>query len=239
VPGYVRKPTEVVYHTSKAPMSSTPSGRSPITVPGSSHLSPSPTVVSGPAKVSYYVARYHDCSGYVQSGNDVEASLQIGPLSSYDCISAAELTSWFPRIRQIDATDGALFYHYESKRTDRNGTSLSFTSSWGSPCILGVTLTQRSSDLPRYKAAMQRQEACMLPHMDAFCRSHPPFDWGAGDVQDEMARYAVRQCGSLDKFIAETPGSARPHEPLIAIEQGISTPCSRVRAKLEAKAKGQ
>ena len=67
-PGYHKKPTEVVYHTAKQALPSTASGRSPITVPGSSHLSPSPTVVSGPAKVSYYVARYHDCSGFVQSG---------------------------------------------------------------------------------------------------------------------------------------------------------------------------
>ncbi|RYG90188.1 MAG: hypothetical protein EON59_00210 [Alphaproteobacteria bacterium] len=174
----------------------------------------------------------------MQSRNDVEASLQIGPLSSYDCITDAELKNWFPSVRQLDATDGALFYQYESKQADRNGTALSFTSSWGSPCILGVTLTQRSSDLPKYKAAMQRQEACMLPHMDAFCRSHPPFDWGAGDVQDQMANYAVRQCGVLDKFIAETPKSARPRERAIALERGISTPCSRVRAKLETIATG-
>jgi len=86
----------MVFYTSMESLPSTPSARPPITVPGSSHVSPSPTVVSGPAKVSYQMARYHDCSGFVRSGNDVEANLQNGRLSSYDCINDVELTSVVP-----------------------------------------------------------------------------------------------------------------------------------------------
>jgi hypothetical protein len=231
-PGYQKKPTDVVYHTAAQPLPLTQSGRSPVTVPGFGNPSPSQTIVSGPAKVSYFVIRFHDCSGYVQSSNDVEATLDIGPLSAYDCITTAELNFWFPRTQQLDATDGALVYYYGSKQTERNGASLTFTSSVGAPCLMGVTLTQRSSDVPRHQAARQRQESCMLPHMEAFCRSHPPFDWAAGDVQDEMASYAVRQCGALDKFIAGTPENARLRETPTPVEQGVSTPCSRVRARL-------
>jgi hypothetical protein len=52
-----------------------------------------------------------------------------------------------------------------------------------------------------------------------------------------MASYAVRQCGALDKFIADTPENARLRETPTPVEQGVSTPCSRVRARLALEKK--
>lgn len=73
----------------------------------------------------------------------------------------------------------------------------------------------------------------MLPHEEQFCRIHPPFGWGDGDVQDEMAAFAVKQCGTLDKFLASTPKNAKPiNQRPIPYDPYKSTPCSRVQAAL-------
>ncbi len=232
--GYTKRQTRVTRFDAASGLQSTPFGRSSLTVPGFGFLNSKPTEVSGETKIRYYVSENHDCSGYVQSSNDIEADLEIGPLSTYDCISARELLGWFPRIRQIDATDGALVYYYESARTRRNGVALSLSSFVATPCLLDVRLSQRSRDTSRYQAAKQKQEACMLPHEERFCRSHPPFGWGAGDIEDEMASFAVRQCGTLDKFLTSTPKNAQPTnygEPFEA-DPDKSTPCSRVSAVL-------
>jgi hypothetical protein len=237
-PGYAKRQTKVTYFDAASGLQPTPFGRSSITRPGFGIINSEPAEISGETKIRYYVSENHDCSGYVQSSNDIEADLEISPLSTYDCISAGELLEWFPDARQGDATDGALVYYYESARTKQNGTELSFTSFVATPCLLSLRLSQRPRDTLRYQAAQQKQEACMLPHEERFCRSHPPFGWGAGDIQDEMASYAVRQCGTLDKFLTDTPKNARPtnhDEPFEAYDPDKSTPCSRVSARLRGQ----
>lgn len=235
-PGYTKQATTVRSYTPASDLGPTSFGRPSIVRPGFGLINSQPAEISGPTKIIYYVSENHDCSGYVQSGNDIDANLDIGPLSTYDCISPVKLLGWFPKIVRGYATDGAEVYYYQSHNTDSNGSTLSFNSFFGTQCILGIRLTQRSSDSTHYRAAKQRQEACMLPHEEQFCRIHSPFGWGDGDVQDEMAAFAVKQCGALDKFLASTRMSATPINQSTPPEEGDpnkSTPCSRVHAALQ------
>ena len=233
-PGYTKRQSKITYFDAASDLQPTLFGRPSLTRPGFGIINSEPAEISGETKIRYHVSDNYDCSGYVQSGNDIEADLVISPLATYDCVSTGELLGWFPGVKQGDATDGALVYYYESAKTKRNGIGLSFTSFVGTPCLLSLSLSQRPKDSLRYQAAKQKQEACMLPHEERFCRSHPPFRWGDGDIQDDMASYAVRQCGALDKFLAKTPRNARPtthNEPFEAYDPE-STPCSRVSAHL-------
>lgn len=220
-PGYSKHDSRIVHYT----VAPTP---------------PSADALPGLASLLYLVTEHHDCSGYVQSGNDIDAELQIAPRAAGLCLTGNELMEWFKGITQGYATDGGLVYYYRSDRSARNGVMLSFLASVDNPCV-GIVLYQRAGDTLRHRVAKQSQYACMLPHEAAFCRAHAPFDWAAGDVQDEMANYAVQRCGALDRFIALTPKTVRPSdldEPdpsamsEAALDPHASTPCSRVEAAI-------
>lgn len=236
-PGYRMRPSVITSHD-PIRLDPTPFGKPSITRPGFGVINSEPAEISGPTQVHYFLSENHDCSGYVQSNNELTAQLDIGPLSTYDCIAPGEIEYWFPKIVRGYATDGAEIYYYESEASHRTGSTLIFRGFAMTECLLSVSLAQSPSDSLHYQAAKQKQAECMLPHEAAFCRSHAPFGWGDGDIQDEMAAYAVRQCGALDKFLALTPANARPIDtplPPGTVDPQQSTPCSRINAMLAAR----
>ena len=194
--------------------------------------SPPPVAVSDAPHLTYLIATEHDCTGYIRLNEETRAELQIGPLNSLDCISDEDLHAWLPAVQRGYATDGAEVSHYENRRA---GLLASFDSAAGSPCLLSLSIRQEPRLIPRYQAAKQRQRACMVPHRIEFCRRHPPFGWGDGDVQSDMDSYAARACGTLDSFFAHTPVGAQPRDVSLAPEDPQhSTPCSRAEAELTA-----
>ena len=233
-PGLTKRDGVTTFYTESPGLAlqATQFGRASIVRPGFGTINSESGTVSGTTRLTYYVTENHDCSGYISASNAVVADLSIGPISTYDCITPGELRGWLPQAQDAYATDGAIVSYY----TGKNGAVITFNFFVGTPCLLAVSFRQDPADTPRYRAAAQDQAACMLPHEAKFCAAHAPFDWGAGDVQDEMARFAVAKCGSFDAFLKRTRPSARPRESLLAVEAdpGRSTPCSMVQARLAA-----
>ena len=81
-------------------------------------------------------------------------------MSTFDCVSSAELQHWLPAAQDVHATDGAEVWEYENGRT---GALVTFDFFVGTPCMLSMSVAQRPRQTFRFEAARERQKMCMLP----------------------------------------------------------------------------